>query len=334
MWQIIKIKKNNSGFTLVETLVAIFIFSLAIIVVDNFIVLGYRTHDYVADESSAINEARRGVETMTKEIRQAKTADNGAYAIEVADDKRFVFYGDIDGDGKVEKVRYFLGTISSGSQIKDCTSTVSGGSCSVTFSGLLSGTLKNAKVKISTDGDLGSTNESVIVKADITTLGKLCGGGCNNCAGVWQAATTSDITSSFSDNSITFLAQATNRVGKECPTVLGATHSMKARFELSWVEEIIGVGNELKKGVIEPVGEPATYPADQEQLSIVTSYVRNVPPIFRYYDENGNELTQLPAKLEDTKLMRIFLVVNIDPNRPPDEFQLESFVQLRNLKDN
>jgi type II secretory pathway pseudopilin PulG len=333
MNQKIKIKKNNLSFTLIETLVAISIFSLMIILINNFIVSSYRTHGYVKEEAQAVDEARRGIEIMTKEIREAKPADNGSYTIERADDKQFVFYSDIDDDGKTERVRYFLGTINSGSQVQDCTSTVSGGSCSVTFSNLLAGDLKSAQVRISTDGDLDSSNEYVTVRADGATLGRLCVTGCLHCAGVWQGATTTNIDAFLNDNSVTFLAQTPSQVGKECPPPpTTAVFSMKSRFELSWSEEVIGLGNQLKKGVTKPVGNPVSYPQDQEQISIITSYVRNNPPIFKYYDENGNELTQSSARLENTKLMKTFLVINVDPNRPPNEFQLESYVQLRNLK--
>ena len=107
---------------------------------------------------------------------------------------------------------------------------------------------------------------------------------------------------------------------------------MKARFELSWTEEVTGVGTELKKGVIEPTGDPVQYPSSQEKISIITSYVRNAPPIFKYFDSNGAEITSVPARLADTKLMKIYLVINVNPNRPPNDFELESFVQLRNLK--
>ena len=48
--------------------------------------------------------------------------------------------------------------------------------------------------------------------------------------------------------------------------------------------------------------------------------------------KNGNKITDYPARLKDTKMMKVYLVVNIDPNRPPNEFELESSVQLRNLK--
>ena len=121
-----KIKKQKiiKGFTLIETLIAIFVFTLAMGAVAGFIVLFYRTHSYAFQESTAIDEARRGIETMVKEIRAAKTGDNGAYPIEIADDKQFIFYSDIDNDGKIERVRYFLSTASStnsGSQTKECT---------------------------------------------------------------------------------------------------------------------------------------------------------------------------------------------------------------------
>lgn len=329
--QTAKIKKTWGGFTLVETLVAIFIFFSAFVLIINFVVDSYRTHGYASEEARAIEEARRGIEVMTREIREAKTADNGAYAIERADDKQFVFYSDIDDDGNAEKVRYFLGTISSGSQTRECTSTVAAGSCSVTFSGLLTGELQSAQIKISVDGDLDASNEYVSISADGISRGRLCVTGCLHCAGVWQGASTTDITTQFTDGSVTFVAQGSSNVSKQCPPT-NSTHSMKAKFELSWIELVVGANNQLKKGVIEPVGNPVTYPSDQEQFSIITSYVRNDPPIFKYYDENGDELTQLPARLENTKLMKTFLVINIDPNRPPNEFQMESYVQLRNLK--
>ena len=88
------------GFTLVETLVAIIVFSLALGVVTSFIILGYRNQGYAWQQALAINEARRGIETMIREIREAKTGQDGSYPIEKAEDKEFIFYSDIDKDGK------------------------------------------------------------------------------------------------------------------------------------------------------------------------------------------------------------------------------------------
>ncbi|MCX6764658.1 MAG: hypothetical protein NTU58_03050 [Candidatus Nealsonbacteria bacterium] len=320
------------GFTAIEALVSIIIFSLATGAITGFIFLSYRTHNYAFEESTAVNEARRGVELMTRDIRAAKTGDNGSYPIERADDKQFIFYSDIDKDGETERVRYFLGTISSGSQTKECTAANRGGSCSVTFSNFLTGELQSALVKVSLEGDLDASDEYVEISADGTPLiTDLCEFGCSHCAGRWEGTTTFDVTSQASDNSIQFTADATYPVHRQCP-VVSSDHAMRARFELPWTEELIGAGNELKKGVTEPVGNPVTYPADQEKISIITSYIRNDPPIFKYFDKDGNEIISAPFRLTDTKLMGIYLVINVDPNRPPNEFQLESYVQLRNLK--
>jgi hypothetical protein len=108
------------------------------------------------------------------------------------------------------------------------------------------------------------------------------------------------------------------------------TISFKARFELTVTQEV--QTTQLKKGVIKATGTPPNYPLDQEKVKVITSYVRNNPPIFEYFDENGNKIEDYPARLKDTKVMKVFLVVNVDPNRPPNEYQLESYVQLRNLK--
>jgi prepilin-type N-terminal cleavage/methylation domain-containing protein len=91
--------------------------------------------------------------------------------------------------------------------------------------------------------------------------------------------------------------------------------------------------NNLKRGIVDPTGYPAQYILSTEKTSIIAAYIRNLPPIFRYYDGNGSELPA-PARLKDTKTMMLYVVINIDPLRPPQDFVLESYVQLRNLKTN
>ena len=96
------------AFTLIETLVVIFVFSVVIMMTGNFIVMGYKTQSYTYQQSIAINEARKGIEVMVKEIREAQTGENGAHIIEDAQEKEFVFYSDIDNDDRVEKIKYFI----------------------------------------------------------------------------------------------------------------------------------------------------------------------------------------------------------------------------------
>lgn len=190
------------GLTLIETIMTIAIFTIAIGVISSLIVMGYRTQSYTLEQSAAIAEARGGVETMVKEIREARPGDDGAYIIEKAEDFQFIFYSDIDKDTVTERVRYFI------------------------------------------------------------------------------------------------------------------------------------QGTDFKRGVINPTSWPIQYPLVSEEISILSRYVRNQPPIFHYFNGDGNEITELPARLKDTKLMKVYLVINVDPNRPPQDFVLESSVQIRNLKTN
>lgn len=188
------------GFTLIETIVTIFIFTLSMGAISGLIMMLYRTHDYTWEQSQAIEEARRGIETMVKEIREAMPGEDGSYIIASTTDFQFSFYSDIGRDLSIERVRYFV------------------------------------------------------------------------------------------------------------------------------------EGTNFKKGVIKPVGIPAVYPTSTEEISILSQYIRNAPSIFRYFDENNQELPS-PSRRKDTKLMQLYLVINVDPIRPPHDFILSSKVQIRNLKE-
>ena len=314
------------AFTLIETIITIFVFTLIMGAASGFVVMAYRIHGFTWEQSIAIDEARRGVETMVKEIRQAREGDEGSYPIELAGDKEFIFYSDIDKDGETERVRYFMGTTNSGNQTQECQTSAIGGSCSFIFSNFLKGTLKSAEVKVSVDGDFGLSKEYAEIFADGQKIGDICKTGCSDCPGAWQGTLTFNVTNQAQDNSITFLADATSSVDPLCP------HSMKAKFEFTFTEELTGLAHEFRKGVVNPAGSPPTYPLAQEEISILSSYIRNAPPIFEYFDKEGNKIVDYPARLKDTKLMKVYLVVNVDPIRPPQDFELESFVQLRNLK--
>ncbi len=316
------------GFTLIETLVTIGVFALISGAVFGSIALLYRVQGYTWQQSIAIDEARRGIETMVEEIREARYGEDGAYPIEKAENKEFIFYSDIDKDNSIERVRYFLGAVGSGEQTKECQTFISGGSCNVTFSDFLVGEILTAEVKISVDGDFGQNNrEYAEVYADGNYLGRICGVGCYDCAGELQGDETFDIAEYLSDGSVVFTIDTTWKVDPIC------SYAMNANFEISWTGETTEGLHEFKKGITEPVGSPATYPADQEEVFVLTSYVRNVPPIFTYFDSDGEEITENPARLIDTKMMEVYLIININQARAPQDFELKSAVQLRNLKE-
>ncbi len=186
------------GFSLVETLVAIFVFATGIITVSLVVLYLYRNQAFSIQLSQAIEEAKRGLEIMQKELREARTGEDGSYPIIKAGDFEIIFHANVDQDPKVERVRYFL------------------------------------------------------------------------------------------------------------------------------------EGNTLKKGVINPTCCPPRYLNSEEQVSIVSSYVVNVPPIFTYFDALGNELP-LPSRLKDTVRIRVLLVINVDPQRPPKDYELQTEITLRNL---
>jgi len=198
----------DKGFSLIETLVFVLVFSLASGAIVSFVYYVYRGLEYDFQQSQAIRNARQGVETMVREIREAQAGDDGSYILEKADDQEFIFYSDIDKDTQVERVRYFL------------------------------------------------------------------------------------------------------------------------------------EGSIFKKGIVEPIGAPPVYNPETETVSILSSYVRNGDlSVFTYYngDWPGDEINNplpTPTRLKETKLIHVYLKINIDPSRSPVDFELESDTQIRNLKNN
>jgi prepilin-type N-terminal cleavage/methylation domain-containing protein len=200
---------RQTGFTLIEGLLVVAIFGLIMASLSGFILTGYRAYSYNFEQTTAIREARRGIEIMVKEIREAKIGDDGSYPLIQAGDLSFTFYSDIDRDASAERVRYFLD------------------------------------------------------------------------------------------------------------------------------------GTTFKKGIVQPSGDPPQYDLPTETVTILSQYVRNTAPtpIFTYFngdwpaDTINNPLTTL-TRLSETKLMHLRLKINVDINRPPSDFVLESDAQVRNLKTN
>lgn len=322
---------RNKGFTIIEAIVVVCVFTIILGAMMGSIVMIYRTHGYTMDQSIAIDEARKGVEMMAKEIRAARYADNGAYPIERGTGKQFIFYSDIDNDGQAERVRYFFATLNSGSQAQECATNAQDGFCDVNFANFLTGSLISAQMAVSVEGDLDQTDEYADIFVDGIKVGDECKSGCSHCSGGWQGTMTYDVTTAAADNALLLRADSSNRVHNQCNW--GGAHSLRARFVLGWTEEIPSLDHQFRKGVIQPQGDPAAYPLDQEQVTTVSSYVRNAPPIFQYYDKNGGLIDSDPAVLKETTMMRLLLIVNANPQRPPSDYELEQYVQLRNLRE-
>ena len=196
---------KRGGFTLVETIVFISVFTLVMLVLVSSIIFFYRSNAYSVEQSFAVNNARKGVEYLVRDMREMTYSDEGAYPLVSGDANSITLYSDIDRDKNIEFVRYFL------------------------------------------------------------------------------------------------------------------------------------ENGTLKKGVTKSSGDPLSYNSNAEVVSVVSLNVRNLEQsksIFHYYNDTGGEIFNVGINLTKVAFITVDLIVNINPNRLPNEFTLHSSAALRNLKTN
>jgi len=98
--------------------------------------------------------------------------------------------------------------------------------------------------------------------------------------------------------------------------------------------------DQLKMGIANPLSTtPITYPSSDDTVSVLTNYVVNesTNPVFYYYNKNypGDQVNNplaTPINVADVRLVQVHLLVNIDPIRAPNNINIESFADLRNLR--
>lgn len=94
----------------------------------------------------------------------------------------------------------------------------------------------------------------------------------------------------------------------------------------------------FKRDVISPSGDPLIYDEGNRETYILIENVVNTPlePIFEYYgtDYDGTGEPLDPISIPDIRLVKIAVIMDEDPNRPPDEIVVTTQVSIRNLKDN
>jgi prepilin-type N-terminal cleavage/methylation domain-containing protein len=100
--------KNQKGFTLTETMLAVAIFSSVVVAIGAFQRDIFFFNDVLQTGLSNVTEARKVLRPFVGEVRRAETSNLGASSIEKAEAKTFIFYTDVDGDDLKERVRYFV----------------------------------------------------------------------------------------------------------------------------------------------------------------------------------------------------------------------------------
>lgn len=100
-------------------------------------------------------------------------------------------------------------------------------------------------------------------------------------------------------------------------------------------------GTSLYQGVTEPVaGLPITYPNADGTTRVIANSIINTAtdPVFTYYNgeypsDTVNNPLATPVDVADIRMIKVHLMVNLDPFHAPEHVNIESFAQLRNLND-
>lgn len=105
----IKKNKKESGFTLIETMVAIFIFTILALGVSSLFTNIFTNSNGRFAAISDIDQAQMVATNFTNEIRIASTGNAGDYPINQASDTQIIFYSSYkQSTGIVARIRYYL----------------------------------------------------------------------------------------------------------------------------------------------------------------------------------------------------------------------------------
>ncbi len=92
-------------------------------------------------------------------------------------------------------------------------------------------------------------------------------------------------------------------------------------------------GTSLIEGVTDATGDPPGY-TTAETSSALSDFVRNLDQgvtTFRYYNASSTEITDY-TQWANVRRVTISIVVNVDPNKLPNQLTLNSSAGIRNLK--
>lgn len=102
----------NKGFSLIEIIIVVAIAASIVIVVGNLGTNVAGLNNLINQELQSKSGVNQALNIMTSEIRSAGPSQNGAFPIDAVSTSSFSFYSDINKDGTIEHVRYFLATSS------------------------------------------------------------------------------------------------------------------------------------------------------------------------------------------------------------------------------
>jgi len=100
---------KQKGFTLVETIIVIAVFTILIFLVSAMLNSIFVDSNQQLMSLSSIDQARSALVTFTNEVRNATTGSDGSYALGQAGDNQIVFYTNYGtSTSTVERIRYYV----------------------------------------------------------------------------------------------------------------------------------------------------------------------------------------------------------------------------------
>ncbi len=95
-------------------------------------------------------------------------------------------------------------------------------------------------------------------------------------------------------------------------------------------------GNQFKVGQTDPIvnvdGTPPSYPLDQEECVLLIDGLENTTSLFKYFDEDNQELTS-EIQISEIRMIKLNIVLT-EKNMESKPLTGTTTVSLRNIKDN
>ena len=98
------------GMTLVETVIAIGIYTILMLAITSSISTFYRTNSYALEQSNEVDNARRGITQWNRDVKEMTTGEDGTWPVAIIDEHTLGYYSDTDRDDSVEYIEYILST--------------------------------------------------------------------------------------------------------------------------------------------------------------------------------------------------------------------------------
>lgn len=101
-------KNSSNGYTLLEVVIVVGITSIVLGIITGSVLSFYKSNTNTLEQAIQVDSARKGVEYLVRDLREAGFADDGSFPIIQNSSTSISFYSDVDRDFSVEKIRYFL----------------------------------------------------------------------------------------------------------------------------------------------------------------------------------------------------------------------------------